>query len=388
MKKLKKIKICVVTGSRADYGILSNFLKRLNDEFNLNIIATGSHLSKKFGYTVNQIKKDGFKIYKKVKIISKNDNNEDISNSVSRGIKKFTNIFKNLSTDLLIVLGDRYEIFSACVAASIMRIKICHIHGGETTTNAIDEIFRHSITIMSHLHFVSAKKYYNRVLQLGKEKKNVFLTGSLSVANIKQLNLNEYKTIIKKYKLSLNKKIIFLQYHPETLELNFGIRGMKNVLDVLSKFENYQIISTYSNADSNFKKFNKLLINYNKRKKNFYLFKSIKYADYLTLLKNSEFIIGNSSSAIIEAPTLNIPAVNIGNRQHGRLRANSIFDSNYSIKQIIKKINLAIKFKKRKILINNPYDHGNAIEKIISILKQKKTYKNIENIPFKNINSY
>jgi len=339
MKKLKKIKICVVTGSRADYGILSNFLKRLNDVFDLNIIATGSHLSKKFGYTVNEIKKDGFKIYKKVKIISKNDNNEDISNSVSRGIKKFTNIFKNLRTDLLIVLGDRYEIFSACVAASIMRIKICHIHGGETTTNAIDEIFRHSITIMSHLHFVSAKKYYNRVLQLGKEKKNVFLTGSLSVANIKQLNLNEFKTIIKKYKLSLNKKIIFFQYHPETLELNFGIRGMKNVLDVLSKFENYQIISTYSNADSNFKKFNKLLINYTKRKKNFYLFKSIKYADYLTLLKNSEFIIGNSSSAIIEAPTLNIPAVNIGNRQHGRLRANSIFDSNYSVKQIIKKSN-------------------------------------------------
>ena len=174
MKKLRFKKICVITGSRADYGILSNFLKRLNREFELYIIATGSHLSKKFGYTVNQIKNDGFKIHKKVKIIKNKDTDSEISNYVSDGIKKFTNIYKNLDIDLIIVLGDRYEIFSACVAASIMRIKLCHIHGGETTSNSLDEIFRHSITIMSQLHFVSAKKYYDRVLQLGKNKNNVF----------------------------------------------------------------------------------------------------------------------------------------------------------------------------------------------------------------------
>jgi len=183
-----------------------------------------------------------------------------------------------------------------------------------------------------------------------------------------------------------NKKIIFFQYHPETLELNYGFEGMVNTFKILSKYKHYQIVSTYSNADSNYKKFNKFLNNYNKANKNFHLFKSIDYVDYLTILKNSEFIIGNSSSAIIEAPTLKIPAVNIGNRQHGRIRANSIFDTNYSVSEIKKKIKLAIKFKKKNMKILNPYDHGNAIEKIISILKDKKTFENIKNISFKNIN--
>lgn len=384
MKK-SKFKICVITGSRADYGILSNFLKKLNNHFDLKIIATGSHLSKKFGYTVNQIRNDGFKIYKKVKVITNNDEDNDISNSVSNGIKKFTNIFKNIKIDLLIVLGDRYEIFSACVAASIMRIKIGHIHGGETTDNAIDEVFRHSITIMSQLHFVSAEKYFNRVLQLGKSNKNVFLTGSLSVSNIKQAKFIKFNYLKKKYKLSANKKLIFFQYHPETLEKNYGFTGMVNALKVLSKYKGYQIIATYSNADHNFKRFNNYLVKFGKENKNFNLFKSLNYLDYLSLLRHSEFIIGNSSSAIIEAPTLKTPSVNIGERQNGRIRANSIFDCNYNTKQINKTINLAIKFKNNKILVFNPYDHGNAIEKIIKILKNKKTYKNILKTPFVNI---
>ena len=385
MKKSKFKKICVITGSRADYGILSNFLKRLNKEFDLNIIATGSHLSKKFGYTIEQIKEDGFKIYKKVNIIKNKDTDSEISNYVSDGIKKFTNIFKNLEIDLVIVLGDRYEIFSACVAASIMRIKLCHIHGGETTSNALDEVFRHSITIMSQLHFVSAKKYFNRVLQLGKNKKNIFLSGSLSVSNIKQINFNKLDLLIKKYNLNKNKKIIFFQYHPETLEDNYGFAGMKNTLELLSTFNQYQIVSTYSNADTKFKKFNKFLNNFAKKNNNFFLFKSINYKDYLSILKNCEYIIGNSSSAIIEAPTLNIPSINIGNRQHGRLRANSIFDTNYSKQKIKKKIEKALLFKKKGVKIINPYDHGNAIEKIIKVLKKETTFQNVKNISFNNI---
>lgn len=386
MKKLKFKKICVITGSRADYGILSNFLKRLNNEFDLKIIATGSHLSKKFGYTINEITKDGFKIHKKIKVLFNKDTDDEISKYISTGIKKFTNLFKHLQVDLVIVLGDRYEIFAACTAASIMRLKLCHIHGGETTTNSLDEIFRHSITIMSQLHFVSAKKYYKRVLQLGKNKKNVFLTGSLSVANIKQIKLDKIEILKKKYNLFTKKKIIFFQYHPETLEKNYGFSGMKNTLDVILKLKQYQIVSTNSNADSKFLKFNKFLNDCKKKYTNFFLFDSLNYKDYLTILKNSDFIIGNSSSAIIEAPTLKVPSINIGNRQHGRLRADSIFDSNYSKKEIRKKINLALSFKKKNKKIINPYDHGNAIDKIIKILKMKKTYQNIEDISFKNIN--
>ena len=205
------------------------------------------------------------------------------------------------------------------------------------------------------------------------------------MSNIKQTNLCNLDTVTKKLKLNKNKKIIFFQYHPETLEENYGFKGLKNPLEVLSSLTQYQIVATNSNADTKFKKFNKFLHDFKKKNNNFFLFKSINYKDYLSLLKNCEFIIGNSSSAIIEAPTLNIPSINIGNRQHGRLRANSIFDTNYTKQQIKEKIEKALRFKKNYTKIINPYDHGNAIEKIIKILKKKSTYQNIKNISFKNI---
>ena len=383
MSKLKfKKNICVITGSRADYGILSRLLIELNKNFNLKVIATGSHLSKKFGYTLNDIKSDNIKIYKKIKIIENDDTDQGILNSLTNSINKFSKVFKKIKIDLLIVLGDRYEVFGACIAASVMRIKIAHIHGGETTSNSIDEIFRHSISLMSHTHFVAAKKYKEKVSQLGKNKKNIFLVGSLSVANIKKLKLKK-KEVLYKYDLDPNKKKIFLQHHPETLDKNQGKDGFLNCLTVLKKYKNYEIVSTLSNADESHNFFNKKLKEYEKLNKNFYLLQSIKYRDYLAILKSCDFIIGNSSSGIIEAPSLSVPTVNIGLRQDGRLRAKSIFDASHTIFSIAKNIKLALKFnKKRKI--KNFYDHGDSVLKILKVLKEYQDTPKEKNFYFKN----
>jgi UDP-hydrolysing UDP-N-acetyl-D-glucosamine 2-epimerase len=382
MNKLNfKKKICVITGSRADYGILSHFLVKLNKNFDLKVIATGSHLYNKFGYTLNDIKSDNVKIYKKIKVIDNDDTGQGILNSLTNSINKFSKVFKKIKIDLLIVLGDRYEVFGACIAASVMRIKIAHIHGGETTSNSIDEIFRHSISLMSHFHFVAAKKYKEKVSQLAKNIKNIFLVGSLSVANIKKLKLKKNETLLK-YKLDPIKKRIFFQYHSETLDNNQGKKGFLNCLAVLKKFKNYEIVSTLSNADEGHDFFNKKLKEYKKLNKNFYLLKSIKYVDYLSILKSCDFIIGNSSSGIIEAPSLSVPTVNIGLRQDGRLRARSIFDASDTVVSIENNIKLALKFnKKRKI--KNFYDHGDSVSKILKVLRNLHDGPNLKNFYFK-----
>lgn len=382
MSKLKfKKKLCVITGSRADYGILSRLLVELNKNFDLKVIATGSHLSNKFGYTLNDIKSDNVKIYKKIKIIENDDSGQGILNSLTNSINKFSKVFKKIKIDLLIVLGDRYEVFGACIAASVMRIKIAHIHGGETTSNSIDEIFRHSISLMSHFHFVAAKKYKEKVSQLAKNIKNIFLVGSLSVANIKKLKFKKNEILLK-YKLDPFKKRIFLQYHSETLDNIQGKNGFLNCLAVLKKYKNYEIVSTFSNADEGHDFFNKKLKEYKKTNKNFHLLKSIKYDDYLAVLKSCDFIIGNSSSGIIEAPSLSVPTVNIGLRQDGRLRARSIFDASDTIISIEKNIKLALKFNK-KIKIKNFYDHGDSVFKILKVLRNLHDSPNLKNFYFK-----
>lgn len=368
MKIFKKRNFCVVTSSRADYGIMSKFLKVLSKKHNTKIIVTGTHLSKKFGYTINEINKDKIKIYKKISIIPKSDREADISKTISKAIINFSNIFKKMNIDTLILLGDRYEIFACAVAASIHRIKIAHIHGGETTSNALDESFRHSITIMSHIHFVAAKKYYQRVIQLGKKKENVHLVGALSVSNIKEVNFNKNSNLIKKYKIKNRKLNIFLIYHSETLEKNYGLIGLKNILKELKKLKNFNIYATVSNADTMHNKFRELLIKFESENNNFKLFNSLNYFDYLYILKKCKFLIGNSSSGIIEAPSLGIVTINVGERQHGRLRANSIIDTSENQKDINKAIKKALNFKLKKF--SNPYEQKNTTQKIIKVLEK------------------
>jgi GDP/UDP-N,N'-diacetylbacillosamine 2-epimerase (hydrolysing) len=382
MTKYKKT-ICFITSSRADYGLFSRLLLLCKKNFVVKIVVTGSHLSRHHGYTFNQIKKDGYKNIFKIKILEKNnDTAYDISRSISKTIEKFNIFFENVYCDLVVVIGDRFEIFSAVTAASIRRLPIAHIHGGELTSNAYDEYFRHSITIMSQIHFVSAKKYFKRVMQLGKNPKNIYLVGSLGVSNIK--NINKFftrKEIEKKINIKFTKKNIFFLFHPETLEDDYGFHKFKNAIDELEKLRETNIISVSSNSDTNYLKFNKLLEKKSKENKNFYFRKSLNSEDYLSLLKHCDMIIGNSSGAIIEAPSLYLPSINIGQRQHGRLRARTIIDVNKSKKEISIAIKKAFilknKIRKNRTYYGNPYDRGDAAKKIFKVLCKKETFYNL-----------
>lgn len=371
---MKKIKLAVVTGSRADYGLLSYFLKEAKKHYDLNLIVTGAHLKKDFGNTLDYIQKDKIKISKKIDIKIK-DGKGAVANSISIGIKKFNKFFEKSSFDFIILLGDRYEIFSCAISAAIIRIPIIHLHGGEVTTNSYDEYFRHSISIFSQYHFVSAKKYYNRLIQLGNNPKNIFLVGGLGAANIKKIKFLSRKKLKKKLNIDFKTNNIFFIYHPETLEKNYGINGLINSLDVLSEFKNLNIFISSTNADSQYKKFHMIINKFAKLNKNFKILNTLKHEEYLSLLRHMDGIIGNSSSGILEAPSLKIPTLNIGGRQDGRLRAKSILDCSYHKEEIKLKINKILKFKNNKNLYNNPYDHGDSVKKIISKIKTLK--KNI-----------
>lgn len=385
MSKLKfKKKICFITSGRADYGLFSRLLLECKKRFNIKIIVTGSHLSKNHGFTIREIRKDGFKNLYKIKIHEENlDTEFDITKSISKTIQEFNKFFQKTQVDLVVVLGDRFEIFSAVSAATIRRIPVAHIHGGETTTNSYDENFRHAITIMSQIHFVSAQKYYDRVVQLGKNPKNVYLTGSLGVSNIKNKKIFLKKEKIeKKFNVKFSKKNIFLIYHPETLHNTYGIEGLINLIQELESFSETSIIAVSSNSDTSHVSFNNLLNKASKRIKNFYLLKSLSNSNYLSILKYCDIIVGNSSSGIIEAPSLYIPTVNIGGRQQGRLRSRTIIDVAHDRKSIaigiLKAFKLIKKIKKNKELFTNPYDYGDAVKNIYKILILKKTYNYIK----------
>ena len=384
-----KKKICVVTSSRADFGLLKELILKLDNIFNLKLIVTGSHLSKQFGYTKNDIIKNKIPIYKSVKIFEKPPKKKFdetyILNTISKTINKFDKIFKKVNPEIIIVLGDRYEIFACAIAATVNRKLLAHIHGGETTTNALDDSFRHSISQMSQIHFVAAKKYYDRVVQLGKHPSNVHLVGGLGPSNIQKIIIKKKDVLSKDVNFNLTKKYAILIYHPETKQKNYGIDGLKNIIKVLSKFKDISIIAIYPNADTFNEKFVGLI---NKdMENNVKLFKSFNYLDYISLLKHSEFLIGNSSSGIIEAPSLKVPTINVGNRQHGRLRAKSIIDVDYSEKNIKSAINkvLSKKFTHNMSKVLNPYSHGNTINKSIKVLKKNISYDAIDNMAFFNL---
>ena len=383
---MKKKKICVITSSRADFGLLKELMLKLNKLFDLKLVVTGSHLSRKFGYTKNEIIKNKIPIYKSVKIFDKPSNkkfNETyILNTISKTIKKFDKIFKKINPEIIIILGDRYEIFACAISATVNRKLIAHIHGGETTSNALDDSFRHSITQMSQIHFVAAKKYYNRVIQLGKNPSNVHLVGGLGPSNIRKIKIKSKKYLSSKITPQINKKYALLLYHPETKLKDYGLNGLKNTLEIFNKIDDLFLVIIYPNADTYNDKMIKTILE-NKTSK-IKIIKSSSYIDFISLLKYSEFIIGNSSSGIIEAPSLKVPTINIGNRQHGRLRANSILDIGYSKSSILEAIKKArsLKFKRKIKNTENPYYHGDTVKKIIKVLKKNTSYEAIDKTEF------
>tara|TARA_B100001057_G_scaffold500752_1_gene617592 strand:+ start:12622 stop:13791 length:1170 start_codon:yes stop_codon:yes gene_type:complete len=385
---MSKRKICIVTGSRADYGLLYWLIKKVQADKNLKmqLIATGMHLSPNFGLTYKEIEKE-FKIDKKINISLSSDTNKGISKSTSRGLILFSKAYDVLRPDIVVVLGDRYEIFSAVSSAMISRIPIAHIHGGETTLGVIDEAIRHAITKMSHLHFTATDEYSKRVIQLGENPKRVFNVGGAGIENIKKLKLLSKDKFEKSINFKLNIRNVIVTFHPVTLEKNTSKKYFKEILSAIDELNNTNIIFTKANSDLDGKVINQMILQYTKKNPNkSILISSLGQLNYLSALQYVDFMIGNSSSGITEAPSFKIGTINIGDRQNGRIKAGSVIDClpvKKNINRAVKKI-YSKKFQKFLEKVKNPYGDGCASKKIVKVLK-RTTLDNILKKNFYNI---
>lgn len=355
-------KICIFTGSRAEYGLLKPLIEQIKKDKDLllQIVVSGMHLSADFGMTVNEIEQDGFKIFKRIKILSGSDSPVDLCKSIALGLEGFSKAFKQLKPDIIVILGDRFEVFAAAVAAMVLRIPIAHIHGGESTFGAIDEAMRHSITKMSYLHFVAAEKYRNRVVQLGEDPARVFNVGAIGLDNIRNKNLLSKNILEKELNFKFNRYNILVTFHPVTLEKNTAREQFRNLLDALDHLKDTSIIFTKANADTGGLAINTMIDRYvNKRSYCAVSFMSLGQKLYFSLLRLVDAVVGNSSSGIIEAPSFKIGTVNIGDRQKGRIRAKSIIDcvpEKNSIMLAIRKV-FSKEFKDLLRSVENPYCH-------------------------------
>lgn len=387
-----KKKILVVTSSRADFGILSNLIYLINKEKNLNfkLAITGSHLSKKKHSSILEINNLNIKNKKILNINFKNNSLDDTINIFTNSITKFKETYSSNKPDLIIILGDRFEIFAAALAAFFYRIPLAHIHGGEVTTGAFDDAIRHSITKLSNFHFVTNKEHFKRVKQLGENTKNIYLVGSLSSENIKK-NINKTKNQIEdKFNLKLKKKNFLITFHPVTLQKDFGKKDFIKLLNVLKGFKEYGIIFTSSNYDTTNNFFTRKIKAFVKKNKNAYLVESFGKNYYFSILKIINCMIGNSSSGILESSAFRLPVINIGNRQDGRFKNKNIISlkSDFRKNELIKKINQAIshQFVKKIKKIKDLNYRSNSSFKILKIIKKldlkKVTPKKFYDIKF------
>ena len=376
-------KICAITGSRADYGLLSPLLLKLksSNKFQLQLAVTGTHISKNHGYTITEIVDDGHDIDKKIDIKLIDDTPSQIIKSTGMGMIGFSDAFEELKPDLVILLGDRFEILSAAFSAFIKNIPIAHIHGGESTEGAYDEGIRHSITKMSFWHFVATNDYKKRVIQLGEKPERVFKVGGLGVDLIKETKLLSKNELSSKLNIDFKQKNILVTYHPETLSKTSSHKSFSILLDALNDFKEIYIIFTMPNSDTNSIIIKTLINDFVKKNNDRAIsFESMGYLNYLSTMNYVDGVVGNSSSGILEAPTFKIGTINIGDRQKGRQLADSVIQckcSKKSIKDALKKM-FSKNFNDKLSLVKNPYGEGNASNKIISILEEKEIPFNIK----------
>lgn len=368
-------KACIVTGTRSEYGLLKPLIKRIKEdnELQLQLVVTGMHLSPEFGLTYKEIEDDGFQIDEKVEILLSSDTEVGISKSMGLAMIGFADAFERLKPDMVILLGDRYEIFAAASTAMVSRIPISHIHGGETTEGAFDEGFRHSITKMSYLHFASTEEYRKRIIQLGEEPNRVFNIGAIGIESIKDLKLLSKEELENSINFKINKHTALLTFHPVTLERNTSENQFEEILNALDKVDNLRIIFTKANSDTNGRIINKMIDEYVKNnEKKAVAFTSMGQLRYLSAIKYVDLVIGNSSSGIIEAPSFNVPTVNIGDRQKGRIQGNTVINCDPKEEEIIKAINLGLsdEFNNKIKSSKNPYGDGNVSLSIIKEIKE------------------
>ncbi|MBA6153405.1 UDP-N-acetylglucosamine 2-epimerase [Gelidibacter maritimus] len=370
-----KRKVCVITGTRAEYGLLYWTMRAIESDIDLKlqVVVTGMHLSPEFGNTYKEIENDGFQIDKKVEMLLSSDTPVGISKSMGLGMISFAETFEDLKPDIILVLGDRFEIFSSVSAAMIARIPIAHCHGGEATEGLIDEPIRHSITKMSHIHFPSTCAYQNRIIQLGETPENVHNVGALGIENIKKLKLLSKEDFEESINFKLDEQHHFLvTFHPVTLEKSTAEKQISQLLEVFEEMTNVKVIFTKANSDTDGRIINTLVDEFVKK----YPGKSVVFASlgqlrYLSALQFIDVVVGNSSSGLIEVPSFKKATVNIGDRQKGRIKAESVIDCDpdkLSISNAIRKA-LSKDFQETLKKVANPYEKENSSESIVSILK-------------------
>lgn len=381
MSKAQPIKICVFTGARSEYGLLSPLIKALHGEkmFSVQLLVAGMHLSPEFGLTYKEIEKDGFPITEKVEMLLSSDTDSGIAKSTGLGILGFADALGRLTPDAVLVLGDRFETFAMVSAAYLMKIPVIHLHGGETTEGATDEGMRHAISKMAYLHFTSTEAYRKRVIQLGEDPNRVFNVGAIGLDNIRSLQLMKRAALEKELGVSLTEPYAMVTFHPVTLEHATAEIQFDALAKALLTQKNLRIVFTYPNADAS----GRVII---ARIRDFVqanadravAFPSLGVIKYLSAVKHADLVIGNSSSAIIEVPSLHKPVINIGDRQKGRVRAENVIDVEPDAEQISKAIRKALSdaFRKQCASIENPYGDGRTARRIIAVLK--KSFKNID----------
>ncbi len=368
-------KICIVTGTRAEYGLLKPLIAKVHQakDLQLQLVVTGMHLSTEFGLTYHEIEEDGYPITYKIEMLLSSDTSVGITKSMGIALLGFADYFEVYKPDIVIILGDRYEMLMAASAAMIAKIPIAHIHGGELTEGLIDEAVRHSITKMSHLHFTTTEEYRNRVIQLGEQPKTVYNVGALGVENIKTVDLMDRLTLEQDLGFQFSSVTILVTFHPVTLENMTAKQQFENILWVLNEHQELAIIFTKANSDTNGRVINQMIDDFVRvHKDRCIAFTSLGQLRYLSTLQFCSAVLGNSSSGIIEVPSFGIPTVNIGDRQKGRAHSETVIDCGNSVKEIEWAINKALsqEFHVEISKYKNPYEGEQTSDKIMEVIRE------------------
>jgi GDP/UDP-N,N'-diacetylbacillosamine 2-epimerase (hydrolysing) len=382
--------ICVVTGTRAEFGLLRWLMQEIDasEVLTLQVIATGMHLSPEFGLTYREIEQAGFTIDAKVEMLLSADTASAVTKSMGLGLIGYADAYTRLAPDLIVLLGDRFEIFAAAAAAMIAGIPIAHLHGGETTEGAFDEAIRHSITKMSHLHFVAAEDYKRRVIQLGEQPERVFLVGGLGIDAIKRIKLLDRVALEESLGFKFGPRNLLITFHPVTLEgqISSG-QQMDELLAALGELDDTHLLFTMPNADTGGRELAAMVNQFAATRQNVRVYTSLGQLRYLSCMKYVDAVVGNSSSGLAEAPSMGIATINIGDRQKGRLSASSVINCEPTQQSISRALSTVFdpSFRSTLTSTKNPYGSGGASEKIAKIIKNydlkdllKKSFFNLD----------
>ena len=371
-------KICVVTSTRADYGLLKPVIQKIiaDNSLELDLVATGMHLCPEFGSTYNEIEQDGIVIDDKIEIVLSSDSNVGMTKTMGLAMISFADYFQRKRPDMLLIDSDRFEMFACAAAAAMARIPISHMSGGDTTEGAIDEFCRHSITKMSYLHFTSTVQYKKRVEQLGENPERVFNVGSTGVENVLSIDFLSREDLEKSIGFNLGDSYALVTFHPVTMDSDTSLAQFEQLLAAIENFNEMRFVFTKANADENGRAINRMIDTFVSNNPNCIAFASLGLQRYLSSMKWAKMVIGNSSSGIYEAPTFGIPTINIGDRQKGRIQASSVINCNPIKSEIVEAIRNGLENDYSDTI--NPYQGHNPSQDIVDIIKTFLFERNID----------